>query len=209
VLYYLDDENGTYIWQNTIVIDDPTISLNSVESKHLIAFKENTLLVVMTIGLRLFMKFCKVDGTFDWELKLETEETYLVFTGITIAIEDDFLGITSLVEDFDSDEGEKSSIFHLHLLNSAKEVLYEERIEITDESDTGWDVLRRIKIFPTSEGHFYRYDLTRDSVNDIVESTIQYCIPRTNFITGYTLLISLSSISILVLLVVYRRKTSK
>lgn len=213
VLYYIDDENGTDIWQQTIVIDDPTISLISLESKYLMAFKENALLVVITSGLKLFMKLCKVDGNFDWELKLETETNNQVFNGRSIVIEDDFLGITTLEEDLVYDEGEKTNektnIFHFHLLNSAKEVLYEERIEITDEVVASSDILRGIIILPTSEGHFYRYEFMRDRENDIIKNTIQYCIPKTNFIPGYTFIISLSSISILVLLVINRRKISK
>ncbi len=209
VLYYLDDENGEEIWQKMIRIDDPTISLISLESKYLIAFKENVLLVVITYCSKLFMKLCKVDGNFDWELTIEAETPNRGLDGYSIAIENGFLGFTTLEDDFVSDTGEKTSIINLHLLNSAKEVLYEERIEFTDEVAVSSDILRYIKILPTSEGHFYRYELMRDRENDKVENTIQYCIPRTNFITGYTLIISISSISILVLLVAYRRKISK
>jgi hypothetical protein len=207
VLYYLDDEDGTDIWQHTIVIDEPTIQID--EPPYLIAFKENVLIVYLTLGQRVFLKFCYVDGNFDWELVIEPETNNRVFTSGSIAIEGDFLGITTLEEEFVYDEGEKTSIIHLHLLNSAKEVLYEERIEFTDEVAVSSDILRYIKILPTSEGHFYRYELMRDRENDKVENTIQYCIPRTNFITGYTLIISISSISILVLLIAYRRKISK
>ncbi|MCG3225091.1 MAG: hypothetical protein H7647_11530, partial [Candidatus Heimdallarchaeota archaeon] len=127
------------------------------------------------------------------------------------AINDEYLGISVVEVYYDSDKQEKTNIFYLKMLSITKEILYEEEITMKiDEADNiVVDNDRCIKILPTSEGHFYLNEFVRDRANDIVENTIKYCIPKTNFIPGYTFIITLSSISIFVLAIIIRRRTSK
>ena len=201
VLFYIDDENGEEIWQKVNLMDDP----------YLMAFKEHVLMVDFTPDGRLVLKLCDVSESIAWELFIQKENVNGYFLIQNAAINDEYLGISVVEVYYDSDKQEKTNIFYLKMLSITKEILYEEEITMKiDEADNiVVDNDRCIKILPTSEGHFYLNEFVRDRANDIVENTIKYCIPKTNFIPGYTFIITLSSISIFVLAIIIRRRTSK
>jgi len=66
-----------------------------------------------------------------------------------------------------------------------------------------------MKIYPTNDGNFYLYESMVDRVNEIEESIIKYCLPKTSIISGYSISIAFTSFAFLFLVVVTRRKIKK
>ncbi len=199
VLYYFNGEDGSELWKKEIILDDPG----------LIAFEENVLMVKYTQDGNLALYLVNVNQNIEWEYIIQKTMTDSYFEIQNVYIKDLSIGVSLKELKFDSAKETMTNIFHLKILNATKDVLYEEKIERMDNVETHADIFRNIKIYPTSDGNFYLYELMKDRVNDFAKNTIQYCIPRANFSSGFTIFASLTSVSILVLLVIYRRRTSK
>jgi hypothetical protein len=196
VLYYLDGENGSELWKKEIILDDPG----------LIAFEENVLMVKFTQDRNLALNLFNVNQYIEWEYIIQKTMTDSYFEIQNIYIKELSIGVSLKELKFDSAKEIMTNIFHLKILNAAKDVLYEEEIKRMDNVETHADIFRNIKICPTSDGNFYLYEFMKDRVNDFVKNTIQYCIPRANLIPGYTLTTALTSVSFLVLAIIIRRK---
>ena len=211
ILYYLVDENGAVIWQQTIIIEEPTIEYYDQE---LMAYQENVMLVAWTIDGKLFLKLWTLDNSTGWELvyTAESTSTQPTFHSSSCVVEGDYLGIVTREHIYDVDDKELTSIYHLRLLNEEKEVLYTERVEIVeivDVDETGFEINRKMKLYPTNDGNFYLYEFLYYKANDEDESTIKYCIPNPGFTPGYTFAITFTSVSILNLAVVIRKRMLK
>ncbi len=198
-LYYLDGEDGSELWKKEIILDDPG----------LVAFEENVLMVKFTQDGNLALYLVNVNQNIEWEYIIQKTMIDSYFEIQNVYIKDLSIGVSLKELKFDSAKEIMTNIFHLKILNATKDVLYEEEIERMDNVETHVDISRSIKIYPTSDGNFYLYELMKDRINDFVKNTIQYCIPRANFSSGFTIFTSLTSVSILVLFVIYRRRTSK
>jgi len=206
VLYYIDDETGLNIWQREITIIDPTISS---EDQTLVTFQENVLLVDFILDGRLFLKLCMLDNSMGWEMTIGPESISNFLTIMSLVVEDEYLALSVKEESFDFDKKEKITTFQLHLLNISKDVFYRDTVEFKDDDETGVDVRRNMGIYPTNDGNFYLYESYEDRGNEIKESTIKYCLPKFNTISGYTISIILTSFAFLFLAAVIRRKIRK
>lgn len=206
VLYYIDDETGINIWQREIIINDPTISS---EDQALVAFQENVLLVDFVLDGRLFLKLCMLDNSVGWEMTIGAESISNFLTIMSLVVEDEYLAISVKEGSFDFDKKEKITTFQLQLLNISKDVFYKDTVEFKDDDETGGDIWRAMKVYPTNDGNFYLYESYEDRVNEIKESTIKYCLPKFNSISGYTIPIVFTSFAFLYLAVVIRRKIRK
>ena len=206
ILYYIDDETGINIWQREITIIDNTISS---EDQTLVAFQENVLLVDFVPDGRLFLKLCMLDNSVGWEMTIGAESSSNFLTIMSLVVEDEYLAISVKEESFDFDKKEKITTFQLQLLNITKDVFYKDTIEVKYEDETGVDIRRTMKIYPTNDGNFYLYESMVDRVNEIEESIIKYCLPKTSIISGYSISIAFTSFAFLFLVVVTRRKIKK
>ncbi len=206
IIYYLDDDNGQIIWQKLIILDN---SQYTIDSYHLTAFQENVLLVSVTLGQNLLLKLWNLDNSTGWELVVERDEIYHSFAISSVVVEGEYLGIVTYESSYVQEDQELTNIFKLKLLNMTKGVLYEEKIEYVYEIENPYDISRKMRLYPTSDGHFYLYECFKDEVNSIDESSIKFCIPRPNFSSGYTLLVTFAGFSALILAVIIRKRMVK
>ena len=205
-LYNLDDEDGEVIWEKQIILDNAQYTL---ESYYLIAFQENVLMVAQTLGSAYLLKLWGQDGASKWEIVLNLEEVYRQFYVSSISVEGGYLGILTREYSFDYEEEEQTNIFNLLLLNVTAGVICTERIEYIEEASAYLIIQRHMQMYTTNDGHFYLFEYFSDTSTETLDITLKYCIPKPKFTSGYTMPISLLSMSILVIAVTLRRRRTK
>lgn len=205
-LYNLDDEDGEDIWEKQIILDNAQYT---IESYYLIAYQENVLMVARTLSSVPLFKLWGQDDASKWEIVLDREEVYRQFYVSSISVEGEYLGIVTIEYTFDSEEEELTNIFNLLLLNVSAGVICTERIEYIEEASNQLIIQRHMQMYPTNDGHFYLFEYFSDTSTEILDITLKYCIPKPKFTSGYTIPISLFSMSILVLAVTLRRRRTK